>query len=130
MTAPTIVPVYAALLGLLLLALSINVIRLRRRLRVSLGDGGDARLARPVRAQGNFVDYVPMVLLLLLLAELGGGPAWLLHLLAGSLLLGRLLHAWCFLFTETAPALRIAAMALTFVALAGGSSELLLLALR
>ena len=65
----SIVPVYAAVLGILFLALTIAVIRNRYRLKVSLGDGGDERMNRIIRGHGNFAEYVPMSLLLLAFAD-------------------------------------------------------------
>ena len=91
---PRISLLFAGVHALLLLALSAQVSRVRRRVKVGLGDKGDAALARAIRVQGNFIEYVPIALLLLALLELAGAPrAWLLA--GGSaLLLGRLLHAW------------------------------------
>jgi uncharacterized protein len=45
----------------------------RRRARVGLGTGGDTALERAVRVHGNFAEYAPLFLLLLLVAELNGG---------------------------------------------------------
>jgi uncharacterized protein len=89
-----VTPVYAGLLGLLLVALSAMVIMNRRRTRVSLGTGGDQALERAVRAQGNFVEYVPITLLLMLMAEWQGTAAWLLHVMGVALLAGRSAHAY------------------------------------
>ncbi|MGZ9080482.1 MAG: MAPEG family protein, partial [Burkholderiales bacterium] len=58
-----VTPLYAALLGLWLLVLSLRVVQQRRAARVSLGDGGNTALQRAIRAQGNFVEYVPLALL-------------------------------------------------------------------
>ncbi len=91
---PVITPLYAAVAALMLISLSVRVIGMRRRRRVSIGDGEDEILARRIRAQGNFIEYVPMALVLLLLLELGGASAWLLHGLGIALLAGRLVHAW------------------------------------
>jgi uncharacterized membrane protein YecN with MAPEG domain len=77
-----------------LVALSANVSRWRRRSQTGIGDGGHAELARAIRVQGNFIEYVPLALLLLGLLEIAGAPrAWILAG-GGALLLGRLLHAW------------------------------------
>ncbi|NND45556.1 MAG: hypothetical protein HKN58_09550 [Xanthomonadales bacterium] len=84
---------YAGLLGLLLILLSAQVSRQRRRARVSLGLGGDTELERAARAQGNFIEYVPLGLLLLLLLEPEITRLWILHVLGTMLLLGRILHA-------------------------------------
>ena len=125
----SVTPLYAGLLALLFLALSINVIRRRRALGISVGDGGDPRFARHVRAHGNFVDYVPLVLLLMALLELGGLPAWILHAQGITLLAGRLLHAACFVCTETNLPMRVSGMMLTFVSLVWGAVFCLFLAL-
>ena len=89
----TIVPAYAAVLGILYLALTFAVIRNRYRLRVSLG-GGDERLNRVIRGHGNFAEYVPLSLLLLAFAEIGGTEALVIHFGGLALLTGRLLHAY------------------------------------
>ena len=90
----TIVSVYAALLALLFIALSFNVIRVRRATNTALGDAGDARLLRAMRVHANFAEYVPLALILLFAAAgLGAGAIWL-HLLGALLLAGRVSHAW------------------------------------
>lgn len=90
-----VTPLYAALCGILLVMLSLRVIRYRRSHRVSIGDGGHDDLARAIRAQANFVEYMPLSLLLLFMLELSRQPPfWALHLLGASLFLGRVLHAW------------------------------------
>lgn len=86
---------YAGLLGLVFLALSLQVVRLRRSLGVGLGSGGHDALGRAIRAHANFAEYVPLALLLLLLVETGTAAAvWLLHGLGLALLVGRLLHGF------------------------------------
>ncbi|MDZ7791163.1 MAG: MAPEG family protein [Xanthomonadales bacterium] len=91
--ALTITMFYAGLLVLLYLALSLQVIRLRRTLQVGLGSGGNEVLDRAVRAHANFAEYVPLGLLLLALIEIGtAAPGWLVHLLGLTLLVGRLMH--------------------------------------
>ncbi|HYE52233.1 MAG TPA: MAPEG family protein [Azospirillaceae bacterium] len=94
MTAIAITPVYAGLLGLLLLALAAQVVRVRIRTRVPLGDGGKPELLQAMRAQANFIEYVPLILVLVALVEATGHPAWTVHALGGGLFAGRLLHAW------------------------------------
>lgn len=90
----TVTPLYAALLGLIFVALSLQTIRLRRRHRVALGDGNQAPLRRAMRAHANFAEYVPLALLLMFFVERGGGSALRMHILGIALLAGRLLHAW------------------------------------
>jgi hypothetical protein len=83
----TVTPLYAGLLGLLFVILSLRVITTRFTARVTLGDGGDKMLAKRIRVHGNFAEYAPMGLILLTLAELQGAPLWVVHLL-GVMLLG------------------------------------------
>jgi hypothetical protein len=85
---------YAALFGLLLIALSVNVVLARRRYRVRLGVGTEEGMQQAARVQANFTEYVPLALLLLLLTELAGAPGAWLQAAAVVLLTSRLLHAW------------------------------------
>jgi hypothetical protein len=62
--------------------------------RISLGMGEGSALEQPVRVHGNFTEYTPTFLILLLLAELGGAAFWFLHLLGTAFVAGRLLHAY------------------------------------
>lgn len=115
-TVPSQFPVssiYVAVLVLLLAALSLRVIHLRRSRSVSLGDGGVPQLGRAIRAQGNLAEYAPLVGILLILGEANGASAALLHLFGGIVLLGRLMHAWAFSFTASNAFLRIGGMILT-----------------
>jgi uncharacterized protein len=117
---------YAALLVGLYLALAARVIRGRKGKRIDMGTGEDRLFERHVRAHGNFAEYAPLGLVLLLLLELQGRPAWLLHALGLALLAGRALHAWSFSAAERRPLSRVAGTALTLTML--GAAALLLLA--
>jgi hypothetical protein len=92
MSAP-ITAVYAALAGLMALALAYLVVRARWRYRTSLGVGTEPGMERAVRVHANFIEYVPLALLLMLLAELNGAPAAVLHGAGIVLLASRVLHA-------------------------------------
>ena len=83
----------AGLHGLLLLALLLPIVRLRRGRRVGLGDGGDRELLRRIRVHANFVENVPFALVLLALLELSGLDVRLVLALGAVLLVARLLHA-------------------------------------
>jgi uncharacterized membrane protein YecN with MAPEG domain len=84
---------YAGLLGLLLIALSTQVVLARRRYRVRLGTGTEEGMQQAVRVQANFVEYVPFAVLLLVLAELTGLPGPAVHGAGLLLLASRVLHA-------------------------------------
>lgn len=109
-----IVPLYAAVLALVFVALSLRTIRLRQRLRVAIGDGGDERLRRAARVHSNFAEYVPLALLLFFFVESAGARPVFVHGLCAALVAGRVAHA---LGVSQAPepyVLRMAGMVLTF----------------
>lgn len=83
----------AAILAVVYVGLAVFIIRLRFRLRVGLGDGDQPELQRAIRMHGNFAEYVPFMLLLLLLCEAQQIAAPWLYLLAGLTVFGRLSHA-------------------------------------
>lgn len=83
----------AAILAVVYVGLAVFIIRLRFRLRVGLGDGNQPELQRAIRMHGNFAEYVPFMLLLLLLCEAQQIAAPWLYLLAGLTVFGRLSHA-------------------------------------
>jgi uncharacterized membrane protein YecN with MAPEG domain len=85
---------YAAVLGLLLIALSAQVVLARRRYRVRLGAGSEEGMQQAMRVQANFAEYVPLAVLLLVLAELNRLPTVAVHVAGSLLVVSRLLHAW------------------------------------
>lgn len=109
-----IVPVYAALLAFVFIALSVHVIRFRHKLKVAIGANGDAGLERAMRVHANFVEYAPIALLLLAFAEMQGAYVLLIHGLSGALLLGRCAHAYGMAQEKEDLRLRSAGMVLTF----------------
>lgn len=90
---PRITLFFAALHVLLMLWLAWRVVVRRRSAKIGLGTGGDYALERAIRVHGNFVEYVPLALLMLALLELSGLAAPWLWGFGVMLLIGRLLHA-------------------------------------
>jgi uncharacterized protein len=90
----SIVALYIGLNAILLLILAYNV-GSRRGAQNALepGASGDATLTRAIRAQGNFAEYAPTVMLLLFALSMIGYDAVALHLFGGSFTVGRVLHA-------------------------------------
>ncbi len=113
-----ITPIYAAIFALIMVSLSFYVIKMRYKHRVSLGDGGKKEMLKAIRAHGNFVEYVPMALILMVLLELNGESAAVLHGFGGALLIGRLCHAPG-LNTRNTTKLRQIGMVLTFGVMLG-----------
>ncbi|MGB5324857.1 MAG: MAPEG family protein [Pseudomonadales bacterium] len=93
MTSPlAISSLYLALLGLMFIPFTLRVGAYRLRNNIPLGDGGDSELLKRIRAQANFVETVPLAILLITAMELAGaGSAWL-HTLGTLLVIGRLSH--------------------------------------
>ena len=91
----------------------------------------ETKLQRNVRAHGNFSEYVPIFLVLLLIIETLGQSSFD-YLLTICLIFsyGRLAHAICFAFYESNPFLRISGMLCTYLGLGIFAIQLLLEAIR
>ena len=116
---------YAGLMGLLavLLANYVLYVRLRAR-RVPAWQPNAAE-----RVQANFVENVPLALILLVLVELGGSPKLFVHVCGASLVVLRVLHAYGLARNEGANYPRLIGAQGTFVLLAVLASMAVLLAL-
>ncbi len=115
MTLP-ITTILVSLLALLLFRLSVRVIQLRRKNKVSLGDGGHEELQRAIRGQANCAEYAPIAVLLVLVAELQSSAPLVtvpLAVLAAAFLLGRVLHGYAFAATAGNHTLRVRGMQFT-----------------
>jgi len=89
-----ITTIFTGLLALMLVGVSIRVTVLRARKKIDFFDGGDKELGSAIRVQGNFVEYVPMALLLLGMIEWMGSKPWIVYVLGIALVLSRIIHAW------------------------------------
>jgi uncharacterized membrane protein YecN with MAPEG domain len=114
----TVTPLYAGLLALLYLVLSYRVVQMRGKGMPSLGDGGLPELQRRIRGHGNFGEYVPLLVAMLAILELGKLPAPWLHALGATLLGARVLHGVALSFTSGWTFGRFTGTLLTFVLLA------------
>lgn len=119
------VSLYAALLTLVFIALSVRTIRLRRRLRIAVGDADNIEMRRAMRVHANFAEYVPLSLLLIYFAEVSGAPVALVHVLGLCLLAGRLAHAYGVSQPDEDFRFRVFGMAMTFGTLGVCSAYLL-----
>ena len=114
---PAITALYAGLLALLYVGISGWVVRVRIQQKVLSGDKGNPVMANAMRVHANFAEYVPLALILLLLAEMQGAPALALHALGAVLLLARVMHALGMAAQPHKPLLRGGGAALTFAVL-------------
>lgn len=74
--------------------LGLRISRMRIAEKILVGDGGNLKLIARMRAQLNFVEYAPLVLILIALIELARGTqAWLWGV-AFAFVIGRVLHAF------------------------------------
>ena len=124
-----ITALYAALITVVFLALSRRVIVLRRAAQVPLGDGGDRKLARAMRAHANCAEYAPLGIILIGLAESLSVPALIVHALGLSLVAGRIVHAYGVSQEPENFRFRVSGMSLTFTALAVAAGAALIGAL-
>lgn len=86
--------VLAGALALLNIWLSFRVGAVRRAAGVSVGDGGDERVLRRMRAHANFAENAPITLVMVGLIEFAASPSIWLWAAAGLFLLGRVAHAF------------------------------------
>lgn len=95
MNPPLITGLYAGILAIIAVFLSIRVVQFRIRTGVGIGDKGQPDLKRVRRVHANFTEYVPFALLLLALLETLTAPehAMRIHGLGATLVLARVLHA-------------------------------------
>jgi hypothetical protein len=108
---------YAAVNALIMLVLSMLVVRARVRTQTPIGDGGKPEMAGPLRAHANNAEYVPIALILLwALATPLGRSIWLIHGMGVPLTVGRILHAIGLTGSTGPSTLRLAGMALTWIA--------------
>lgn len=122
-----ITPFYSAILALLFLVLSVRTLRLRRSLKIPIGDAGNRQMLRAMRVHANFAEYVPFSLLLIFMLELQDAHSLLLHLLCVCLLVGRISHAYGVSRDPENFRFRVFGMAMTFTALGGSAFSILAL---
>jgi uncharacterized membrane protein YecN with MAPEG domain len=85
---------YAGILGVISIAVAFPAGRLRGKLGVSIGDGGNRDLLLAMRRQANFIEVVPIALILLVLLEMNGVSRIAIHSLGAALVLFRICHAF------------------------------------
>ena len=92
MPIPEITILYAGLLGIMAIGLGAAAGVKRAKAGISLGDGGDTELLLRMRRHANFVENVPLALILLALLEMQSVSTTAIHGLGAALVIGRALH--------------------------------------
>jgi len=84
--------------SLLVLALAINVSRLRIKHKVSLGDGGNKCLMAAIRAHCNALEQLPIFAIVMIALTFLGASTILLSTLVIGFSLARIFHAYGMLY--------------------------------
>ena len=92
MMFPAITAFYAALFGLVHIGITAWVMAGRMQYKALHGDGGHEGMSKRMRAQANFVEFVPLILLLSAFLEMSGASHTLLRVMLTLLLVARILH--------------------------------------
>lgn len=121
-----IVSIYAALLSLLYVVLSIRTLLLRRKLKIGIGDGGNEVMIRAMRVHSNFAEYVPIALILALFIELADSYWAITHFVCATLLIGRCVHAFGVSKIQENYSFRVTGMAFTFTSICTSALVLLI----
>lgn len=127
---PVIVPTYAAVLVLIFVLLSVRVIQMRASAKIGLGHGNNPAMERRIRVHGNFAEYVPLALLLLLCMELQSQSRILIHVLCIALIAARVIHAIGVTPVKENFPMRVASVLTTFAVLIVASVMLLYVAVH
>lgn len=88
----SITTLYAIPLVMIFFVLWVQVSSLRVKSGVLLGHSENLELLVRVRRHGNFMEWVPFVLILMVLAEAKGADAIYIHIAGILLVAGRLIH--------------------------------------
>ncbi len=72
--------------------LMIRVGQVRTSEKVSIGDGGNEKVIRRMRAHANYGESLPIVLILIAAIELASGSSSWLWIVGGVYMLGRVAH--------------------------------------
>lgn len=109
-----ITKILAALFGIMLFKITLDVVKKRRSFKVSLGDGENNEITNVASAHNNFTQYVPMLLILFYLNEISGMLSNLVLIpLAIIIFIGRVLHYKALTSEKMNFSLRVKGMKLT-----------------
>ncbi len=88
-----VTPLYAAFLALVLVALQWRIVALRDKFQSSrMQEDGHSEMTATTRAVAHMVEYTPIAVLLMLIAETQGTSPIIMHILGITLIAGRLAH--------------------------------------
>jgi hypothetical protein len=88
----TTTAIYAGILALISIVLANRAGMTRARLRIPLGDGGNNELIGAIRRHANFVEYVPLIVVMMAMIEINGAHKWWIHTLGVAIVVARIIH--------------------------------------
>ena len=111
-----ITSLYASLIALILIILSMRVIAVRGNPLFkffAFKSDDEFTLERVIRGHSNLIEYAPIFLILLYFFEISDFNLFYTHALGLIFLIGRLMHGYCFAFCKKNMFLRVGGTALT-----------------
>ena len=111
-----ITSLYASLIAIILIILSIRVIAARGNPAFkffTLKSDDKFTLERVIRGHSNLIEYAPIFLILLYFFEITKSNSFYVHVYGFTFLIGRLMHGYCFAFTKKNMFLRVGGTVLT-----------------
>ena len=87
-----ITALYAALLVAVFVVLSVRIGLARGKTGISMLDGGNEQVLVDMRRHGNFIEHVPLLLVLMAIIEVNDGSPAFLHLVGIALVICRIAH--------------------------------------
>ncbi len=96
------VALYTGLLAPVAIWLAFRIGMVRGQEKITMGDGGNPRVVRAMRGHANFIENVPLALIILLLLALLSAPIYAIHIAGVVLTIGRIAHAWHFTHDDAA----------------------------
>ncbi|MCX7864580.1 MAG: MAPEG family protein [Novosphingobium sp.] len=127
MVLPTTLCLTAAA-AIINLWLAIRIGQIRAREKIIHGDGGNEALIRRMRAQANFIENVPIALILIGVIEATGKGGQWLAIVGAVLMLARISHAFG-MESPTGSPLRSIGVVATMLVLVGLSVVAVLIAM-
>ena len=87
-----ITALYAALLVAVFVVLTVRIGLARGRTGISMLDGGNEQVLVDMRRHGNFIEHVPLLLILMAIVEINDGSPVFLHIVGIALVICRIAH--------------------------------------
>jgi len=87
-----ITALYAGLLAAVFVVLTVRIGLARGRTGISMLDGGNEQVLVAMRQHGNFIEHVPLLLILMAIIEVNDGSPAFLHAVGVALVICRIAH--------------------------------------